>query len=122
MAELGEMIREYCDILTQERQLTDRKENLRAAIAEAIARQNIDHTRTAHGSARQMTRFKLTPRREQVLNLLGSEDLFPFARFTPAGVKEILVPKFGRETLIPLFEIQKSRYLLINRVTESYQR
>jgi len=117
MAELSEMIREYCDILTQERELADRKESHRTAIAEAMARQNMDHTRTAHGSARQMTRFKLTPRRELVLNLLGSEDLFPFARFTPAGVKEILVPKFGRESLIPLFDIQKSRYLLVNRVT-----
>jgi hypothetical protein len=122
MPELSDMIRDYCDILTQERQLADRKEGLRAAIADAMAQQNIDQTRTLHGSARQMSRFKLTPRKEPVLNLLSSEDLFPFARFTPAGVKEILVPKFGRESLIPLFDIQKSRYLLINRTTQSFQR
>jgi hypothetical protein len=122
MAELSEMIREYCDILNQERQLEIRKESLRVAIAEAMVRQNMDQTRTAHGSARYMSRFKLTPRRDLVLNLLNSEDLFPFARFTPAGVKEMLVPKFGREALIPLFEIEKSRYLLINRAADSYQR
>lgn len=122
MAELSDMIREYCDILTEERRIADRKEGLRAAIAEAMARQNIDHTRNAHGSARYMTRFKLTPRREPVLELLSSQDLFPFARFTPAGVKELLVPKFGRDTLIPLFDIQKSRCLMINRVSESYRR
>jgi hypothetical protein len=122
MAELSEMIREYCDILNQERQLGDRKESLRAAIAEAMDRQNVEQTRTAHGSARYMSRFKLTPWRDPVLNLLSCEDLFQFARFTPAGVKEILVPKFGRETLIPLFDIQKSRYLLISRAAESYQR
>jgi hypothetical protein len=122
MPELSEMIQEYCDILTEERHLADRKESLRAAIAEAMTRKNIDLARTPNGSARQMTRFKLTPRREPVLELLGSEDLFPFARFTPAAVKELLVPKFGRETLLPLFDIQKSRYLLINRATESYPR
>jgi hypothetical protein len=63
----------------------------------------------------------LTPRKGPVLELLGSEDLFPFARFTPAGVKEILVPKFGRESLIPLFDIQKSRYLMITRAAQSFQ-
>jgi hypothetical protein len=50
-----------------------------------------------------------------VLSLLDSEDLFPFANFTPARVKELLVPKYGRETLIPLFEIQKSELLMIKR-------
>ena len=33
---------------------------------------------------------------------------FFFASFTPARVKEILVPKYGRETLLPLFDIEKT--------------
>jgi hypothetical protein len=122
MAELSEMIRDYCEILAQERALSERKEILRAAIDAEMARQNLDRTQTPSGSARYITQYKLLPKREPVLKLLSGEDLFPFTRFTPARVKEILVPKFGRETLIPLFEIQKSRFVLISRVTQSYRR
>jgi hypothetical protein len=120
MLELSALIREYCEILNQERLLSERKETLRAAIEEEMARQKLDRTQTSDGSACHMNRFKLVPRREPVLNLLGSDDLFAFASFTPARVKEVLVPKYGRETLIPLFEIQKSRYLLIKRFTGGY--
>ncbi len=115
MLELSGLIREYCEILNQERLLSERKETLRAAIEEEMGRQKLDCTQTREGSASHMSRFKLVPRREPVLNLLGSDDLFAFASFTPARVKEILVPKYGRETLIPLFDIQKTRYLLIKR-------
>jgi hypothetical protein len=117
MQELNALIREYCEILNQERLLSERKEALRAAIAAEMERQQLEQTRTPDGSAKHIKRYKLLPRREAVLNLLGSADLFPFARFTPAGVKEILVPKFGREALIPLFEIQTSRYLMVSRFT-----
>jgi hypothetical protein len=48
-----------------------------------------------------------------VLGLLSREDLFRFANFTPGRVKEVLVPKYGREALIPLFDIQKSDVLVI---------
>ena len=80
-----------------------------------MARQNLKSTRTEHGSALRTSRFKLLPRQEPVLSLLSSEDLFFFAHFTPARVKEVLVPKYGRETLIPLFEIQKTELLVVKR-------
>jgi len=120
MPELSALIREYCEILNQERQLSERKEALRAAIEEEMSRQKLDHTQTRDGSASHMNRFKLVPRREPILNLLGSDDVLEFANFTPARVKEVLVPKYGRETLIPLFEIQKIRYLLIKRFAGGY--
>jgi hypothetical protein len=109
MPVLSELIREYGEMLAQERRLTERKERLRTTIAEEMARQNLKSTRTEHGSALRTFRFKLFPRQEPVLSLLSSEDLLFFAHFTPARVKEVLVPKYGRETLIPLFEIQKTQ-------------
>jgi hypothetical protein len=118
MAELNDMIREYSEILNQERALSERKETLRAAIDQEMARRNVDVMQTPHGTAKHITRYKLLPRRELVLDLLQSEDLFPFARFTPPMVKEILVPKFGRATLIPLFEIQRNRSLMVSRFTQ----
>jgi hypothetical protein len=115
MAELSELIREYGDVLAQEHHLAERKERLRTAIAEEMALRNLKSTRTEYGTALRTFRFRLLPRRERVLGLLCSEDLFFFANFTPARVKEHLVPKYGRETLIPLFEIQKTELLVIKR-------
>jgi hypothetical protein len=115
MPDLYEMIREYNDILAQERRLSERKERLRTAIADEMTQQNLKSTNTEHGTAFRTSRFKLIPRREPVLSLLSSDDLFAFAHFSAARVKEVLVPKYGRETLIPLFEIQKSELLVIKR-------
>ena len=50
-----------------------------------------------------------------MLGLLNKDDLFPFAHFTPARVKELLVPKYGRERLIPLFDIEKHEVLVVKR-------
>jgi hypothetical protein len=50
-----------------------------------------------------------------VLGLLSKADLFPFANFTSARVRELLVPKFGRETLMPLFDIEKTESLIFKR-------
>jgi len=115
MPELSALIRDYCEILEQERHLAERKRELRTAIAEEMARQSLKWTRTEQGSARLNPGFKLLPRREPVLALLSSEDLFPFAHFTAPRVKELLVPKYGRETPIPLFDIQKTEWLMIKR-------
>lgn len=115
MRDLNALIRDYCAILDQEHQLSERKERLRAAITEAMTAQKLHHTRTEAGSAARVSRFKLLPKQELVLGLLSPEDLFPFASFTPARVKELLVPKYGRERLLPLFEVQKTEILVIRR-------
>ena len=115
MPDLHELIRDYTELLAEEHRLAKRKEGLRAAIIAEMARRNMKESRTEFGNALRTSRFKLLPRRERVLGLLDSEDLFPFANFTPARVKELLVPKYGRETLIPLFEIQKSELLVVKR-------
>jgi hypothetical protein len=120
MSNLNVLIREYCSILEQERQLNDRKERLREAIAGEMDRQELRSTRTDFGSAQRTSRFKLVPRKESVLGLLSSEDIFPFANFTPARVKELLVPKYGRETLIPLFDIEKIEFLMVRRAQGGY--
>jgi hypothetical protein len=115
MSNLDVLIREYCSILEQERQLDERKDRLRVAIAGEMERQQLRRMQTEFGSAQRSSRFKLLPKRESVLGLLSSGDLFPFASFTPAKVKELLVPKYGRETLIPLFDIEKIEFLMVKR-------
>jgi hypothetical protein len=50
-----------------------------------------------------------------VLGLLDRDDLLPFAQFTPAKVTEILVPRYGRERLMPLFDIEKTEYVMVKR-------
>jgi hypothetical protein len=120
MPELSMLIEEYCSILEQERQLKDRKEQLREAISEAMIDMEIPRIRCQSGGATLSSRFKLSPRREAVLDLLTSEDLYPFAHFTPGRVKELLVPKFGRETLLPLFDIERSVVLTVHRPRSSH--
>ena len=121
MSELSDLIREYGDLLREESRISERKERLRTAIAREMAAQNLRSTSTEHGNAVRTWRFKLLPRPEPVLGLLSSEDLFFFANFTPARVKEILVPKYGRETLLPLFDIEKSESLVIKRPPGSFR-
>jgi hypothetical protein len=115
MPELSTLIRQYGELLDQERYLSEQKKLLRTAIADEMARQNLKETRNEHGSALRTSRFRLLPRRAPVLGLLSSEDMFPFANFTAPRVKELLVPKYGRETLIPLFEIEKTELLVVKR-------
>jgi hypothetical protein len=50
-----------------------------------------------------------------LLRLPSNEDLLPDANFTPARVKERLLPKCGRETLILLFALEKTELLVIRR-------
>jgi hypothetical protein len=120
MPGLHELIREYGDLLAEERRISERKERLRTIIAQEMASQKLRSTSTEYGSAVRTWRFKLHPRLEAVLGLLSSEDLFFFAHFTPAGIKEILVPKYGRETLLPLFDIEKTELLVIKRPPGSF--
>lgn len=115
MTELPDLIREYAAILDQEHILEARKQELRGQILEELARRNQAFWKTPFGHAKRCSRFKLTPRREAVLGLLDRDDLYPFASFTPARVKEVLVPRYGRERLLPLFEIEKTDYLMIQR-------
>ena len=49
------------------------------------------------------------------LMLLDREDFFPFAHFTGPKVKTLLVPKYGRERLLPLFDIHRTEYLVVKR-------
>ena len=115
MTELPDLIREYTAILDQESLLDKRKQEIRGQILGHLAGQNQGSWKTPFGTAKRCSRFKLTPRREAVLGLLSRDDLFPFAQFTSARVKELLVPTYGRERLLPLFEIEKTDYLMIQR-------
>jgi hypothetical protein len=115
MPNLDDLIREYCEILNQEQSLSARKERLRQHILEEMQSQNLAASRSTFGSAQRTTRFKLHPRREKVLSLLTGEDLFPFAQFPPEKVKTILVPKYGRERLLPLFDIERIESLMVRR-------
>jgi len=113
MGTMDELIREYRAILQQEQQLDARKEELRLAIMAALTAEGLHFSRSPYGVAIRTTRYKLMPRREAVLGLLQAEDLFPFAQFTAARVKQHLVPKYGRERLLPLFDITQSYALIV---------
>ena len=121
MPGLHNLIREYGDLLAEEDRISERKEQLRTLIAQEMAGQNLRSTSTEYGSAARIWRFKLLPRPEPVLGLLNSEDLLFFAHFTPARVKEVLVPKYGRDALLPLFDIEKSESLVIKRPPGSFR-
>lgn len=116
MPDLEALIREYCGLLDQERRINTRKDDLKREILEAMDGTNLAESKTPAGSATRSSRFKLTPHRGPVLDLLDAEDLFPFAQFTPAKVTEHLVPRFGRDALLPLFAVEKSVSLLIKRL------
>ena len=115
MSDIPELIAEYCAILEQERKLDERKQDLRRRILEALVAGNLKQSRSEHGSAERKTRFTLRPIRAEVLGLLDREDLFPFAQFTGPKVKTLLVPKYGRERLLPLFDIHSTEYLVVRR-------
>jgi hypothetical protein len=122
MPGLHDLIREYGDLLAEESRLSERKELLRTAIAQEMSGQNLRSTTTEYGSAMRTWRFKLFPRSELVLGLLSSEDLLFFANFTAPRVKEILVPKYGREALLPLFDVEKTESLVIKRPPGSFSK
>ncbi len=115
MIELSELVREYGELLDQEQCIERKKQEVRARVLSLLMNQGLMASATPFGTAKRCSRFKLTPLRETVLALLNSEDLFPFASFTPNRVKETLVPKYGRERLLPLFDIEKTEYLMISR-------
>ena len=115
MVDLDAMIREYCGLLDEERRLGDRKDALKRAIVAAMAAANLPNVKTPAGSVDRASRFKLTPRRDEILSLLDAEDLFPFAQFTPAKVTQHLVPRYGREVLLPLFKVDKTEYIMVHR-------
>lgn len=115
MAELPELIREYCQLLEEEHHLEEQKTHLRQEILAEMGRLNVVDARYPHGHAQRTAKFKLLPRRDEVLGLLERDDLYPFAQFTPPKVKELLVPKYGRERLLPLFDVQKSEVLVVKR-------
>jgi hypothetical protein len=115
MIDLSELVREYGELLDQEQRLGRKKQEVRAQILNLLMSQGLRTSATPFGTAKRCARFKLTPRREPVLALLNGNDLFPFTSFTPNRVKEALVPKYGRERLLPLFDIEKTEYLMISR-------
>ena len=115
MADLNVLIRDYFAIVEQENRLGEQKKLLRTAISEEMVHRNLKWTSAEQGSATRTSRFKLIPRPEPVLAVLNKDDLLAFAHFTPGRVKELLVPKYGRERLIPLFEIEKHELLVLKR-------
>jgi hypothetical protein len=115
MDDIESMIREYCELLDQERRLGDRKDVVKAAILAKMNEANLATSRTPSGNVERVSRFKLTPRRDDVLTLLDAEDLFPFAQFTPTRVKEHLIPRYGRERLLPLFDVEKTVFVMVKR-------
>ena len=63
MPELSELIREYGGLLVQESRISERKERLRTAIADEMARRNLKSTTTEHGSVSRTANLKLVIKR-----------------------------------------------------------
>lgn len=114
MADIPDLIRAYRSAADRESEWLIRKASLRKALLEALDECGRHRYPTPHGTAIRTTRVHLTPRREPVLSLLGAADLYPFTRFWPRQVQQVLVPKYGRDPLLPLFDIRSSTLLVVN--------
>lgn len=115
MSDIEAYLKEYFEILDIERDLAQRKQRIRAHLFSELTACQERYRETPYGRVERRARFRLNPRREAILALLSADDLYPFARFTPNRVKEDLVPKYGREALLPLFDIHKSESLVVKR-------
>jgi len=113
MVQAQVLIQEYREIIEKEKELARRKQSLRMELLRSLDQSGRRSITCEHGTALQMTRFDLTPKRDPVLALLDTEDLFPFTRFYAKRVQEVLVPKYGRETVKPLFEVKKKTVLMV---------
>jgi hypothetical protein len=112
---LPQKIAEYRYLLEQEKQIAARKEQLRSEIFALMQQQHLQHFTAPHGVAHLRTRFKLIPHTQEVLQTLTAEDILPFANFTTEKVKTLLVPKYGRERLLPLFDTEHTTYLQVSQ-------
>jgi hypothetical protein len=119
MNRLESLLAEYCQLLDAEHELGVRKDEVKTTIFAELEIAQLDSMRTPSGSVERRQRFKLTPKRDEVLSLLDSGDLLPFATFTAAKVTEHLVPRYGRERLIALFDIEKTEFVMIKRPPQS---
>ena len=113
MATMSDLISEYREIVIQESKLSQRKKELRDAILAELGSMRRQVFQSQFGTAISSTRFTLRPKRDAVLGLLKAEDLLPFASFTPRQVKLRLVPKYGREALLQLFDIERKPCLQV---------
>ena len=118
MANLPDLIREYRAVVQQEQQLAARKLALRDGILIELTALKREFFVSPYGTAACRKRFNLLPRPEAILNTLSAQDLLPFAHFTPKRVKELLVPKYGRERLVPLFDIESTPYVIVRPPAE----
>lgn len=116
MERLKQLIAEYRQLLAEEKRLEVKKGELRAAIMNEMDVYQLDRFATPVGTASRAVRYKLHPKKDELLRLLAVEDIFPFANFTTTRVKEVLVPKYGREKLLPLFDTEKIVYLQVTGV------
>ena len=113
MAAIQDLVREYRGVVERECEGVIRKASLREAILRVMDETGQHRYATAYGTVIRTTRVHLTPRRESVLGLLKAEDLFPFTRFWPRQVQQVLVPKYGRDPLLSLFDTRSSPLLLV---------
>ena len=113
MDKLVELIREYRILLGKEKEIEAKKAQIRSLVLQAMESRKVKFFHSEHGIAKINVRFKLIPKRAEVLRLLSVEDIFLFAQFTSTKVKEWLVPKYGREKLLPLFLAEKNSYIQI---------
>ena len=113
MAGIQELIRDYRTAADRECEWMVRKASVRKSLLTELDRCGRHRYSTEDGTAIRTTRVHLMPRRESVLSLLDADDLFPFTRFWPLQVQRVLVPKYGRDSVLPLFDIRPSTLLLV---------
>jgi hypothetical protein len=113
MSDIPDLIREFRSAADRECEWMIRKATVRKSLLQALDKCGRHRYATEYGTAIRTTRVHLMPRRQSVLSLLNAEDLFPFTRFWPQQVQQLLVPKYGRDSLLPLFDIRPSTLLLV---------
>ncbi|MEW5855227.1 MAG: hypothetical protein AB2A00_41000 [Myxococcota bacterium] len=115
MEHLSEAMQRYVDILALEAKLSVEKEVLRQSIRSQLQRHGVSRHSTEGAEAFLAPRFTLTPKEEPLLRTLQPTDLLPFTSFTPRKISELLVPRYGREKLLPCFDVKQSDVLVVRR-------
>lgn len=113
MLDIQDLVREYRSLAERESGDLIRKASLREAILRSMNESGRHRLRTDHGTVIRATQVHLLPRRASVLAMLKAEDLFPFTRFWPRQVQQVLVPKYGRDPVLSLFDARPSPLLVV---------
>lgn len=110
---MEELVEAYVNLLAQQNLIENRKKVLREKILCLLQKQQLTSEETLFGTATITKRFNIRPKLDKILTVLSAIDILPFAKFTSNRIKQELVPKYGREKLLTIFDYEEVPTLLV---------